>query len=373
MLKGKKVVVIATTDNMIWQFLIPHIKRLQELGNEVECVCAKTGFWFDELKDKYGFVVHDIQFTRNPISIRNIKGFKELVKLQKEKQYNLVYCQQPVGGVMGRKLAKKFKLPCIYTAHGFHFFKGNNFLKNFIFKTIEKHYSRYTTALVTINEEDYLASQKFYAKRTYKINGIGVDLSKYSVDKDFDRDKFRETLGFKKDDFVVISIGELNKNKNTYRLLEVMKNIDDNNIKYIVCGQGPLKEKYVEYIETNNLNDRIKMVGFRKDIPELLSASDVFIMPSYREGLSKSMMEAMSIGLPIIASKIRGNVDLVTDGENGLLCGIEDNAGYQEKIVALAQDKSLQNKFSKANKEKIKNYSIQKVIEQLDKVYEEME
>lgn len=370
MLKDKKIVVIATTDNMIWQFLIPHIKHLQELGNTVECACAKTGFWFDDLKSKYGFVMHDIPFTRNPISIKNIKGFKQLVQLQKERKYDLVYCQQPVGGVMGRKLAKKFKLPCIYTAHGFHFFKGNNPLKNFIFKTIEKHYSRYTTALVTINEEDYLASQNFFAKRNYKINGIGIDLDKYSVKKDFARDKFRENLGLKKEDFVIISIGELNKNKNTFRLLEVMKNIEECNIKYVVCGQGPLKEKYVEYIKTNHLEEKVKMVGFRKDIPELLSMSDAFIMPSYREGLSKSMMEAMSIGLPIIASKIRGNVDLVTDGENGFLCDTEDNASYQEKIVKLANDKNLQEKFSKANKEKIKKYSIQKVIEQLDKVYE---
>lgn len=373
MLKDKKIVVIATTDNMIWQFLIPHIKHLQELGNTVECACAKTGFWFDDLKNKYNFVMHDIQFTRNPISIKNIKGFRQLIQLQKERKYDLVYCQQPVGGVMGRKFAKKFKLPCIYTAHGFHFFKGNNPLKNFIFKTIEKHYSRYTTALVTINEEDYIASQKFYAKKTYKINGIGVDLSKYKVEENFDREKAREKLGLSKDDFVVISIGELNKNKNTYRLLEVIKNISDKQIKYIVCGQGPLKEDFFQYIEKNHLEERVKMLGFRKDIPELLSISNVFIMPSYREGLSKSMMEAMSIGLPIIASKIRGNVDLVTDGENGFLCDTEDNASYQEKIVKLANDKNLQEKFSKANKEKIKQYSIQKVIEQLDKVYQDID
>ena len=372
MLKNKKIVVVATTDNMIWQFLIPHIKHLQELGNEVECVCAKTGFWFDELREKYGFVMHNISFTRNPISLSNIKGFKQLVKLQKERQFDLVYCQQPVGGVMGRKLAKKFKIPCIYTAHGFHFFKGNNPLKNLIFKTIEKHYSRYTTALVTINEEDYLASQKFYAKKTYKINGIGVDLAKYGIKKDFNRDNFRKELGLEKEDFVVISVGELNKNKNTFRLLEVMKDVP-NNIKYIVCGQGPLKNEYIEYIKLNNLEQKVKMLGFRKDIPELLSISNVFIMPSYREGLSKSMMEAMSIGLPIIASKIRGNVDLVTDEENGFLCNVEDNENYKNKIIQLAQNKLLQEKFSKANKKKIKNYSIENVLEQLGKVYEEME
>lgn len=372
MLKNRKIVVIATTDNMIWQFLIPHIKHLKELGNEVELVCAKTGFWFDELKDKYNFVVHDIEFTRNPISLRNLKGFKQLIKLQKEKNYDLVYCQQPVGGVMGRKLAKKFKIPCIYTAHGFHFFKGCPLVNKLVYKPIEKHYSRYTTALVTINEEDYLSAQKFHAKKVYKINGIGVDLSTYSVKESFDRNKFREELGFDKDDFIVVSIGELNKNKNTFRLLEVIKNIKNEKIKYIICGQGPLKEDYVNYIKQNSLENRVKMLGFRKDIPEILSASDVFIMPSFREGLSKSMMEAMSIGLPVIASKIRGNVDLISNGENGFLCEVTNNKQYQEKIVELCQNKDLQKKFSIANKKKIKDYSIEAVSAQLDKIYEDL-
>ena len=124
MLTNKKIMVVATTDNMIWQFLIPHIQHLQRLGNAVECVCAKTGFWFDELQTKYGFVLNEINFARNPIKPQNIKGFKQLVNLQKQKNFDVIYCQQPVGGVMGRKLAKKFHLPCIYTAHGFHFYKG---------------------------------------------------------------------------------------------------------------------------------------------------------------------------------------------------------------------------------------------------------
>lgn len=371
MLKGKKVVVITTTDNMIWQFLIPHIKRLQELGNEVECVCAKTGFWFDELKDKYGFVVHDIQFTRNPISIRNIKGFKELVKLQKEKQYNLVYCQQPVGGVMGRKLAKKFKLPCIYTAHGFHFFKGNNFLKNFIFKTIEKHYSRYTTALVTINEEDYLASQKFYAKKTYKINGIGFDNKKYTIPIK-SREETRKELGLQQDDFVVCTVAEFIKRKNYETMLKTLCNLDKD-IKLVSCGRGVLLEEIKEKAKALGLENRILFLGYRNDVNSIMNMSDMYFLPSYQEGLTLSIIEAMSFGLPVVTSNVRGNRDLIENNKGGFICEPNDVDGFAKAITKLSTSPELSQQFGDFNKTASVNYSIQKVIEQLDKVYEEME
>jgi hypothetical protein len=179
--------MITTTDNMIWQFMIPHIKHLQSLGNTVECVCSKTGFWFDELRDKFGFTMHEIDFERSPLKLKNIKAYKKLKQLQKERNFDLIYCQQPVGGLMGRLIGKKFKIPVIYTAHGFHFFKGNSKIKNIIFKTIEKHYAKYTTALITINDEDYAACQKWKSKKKYKINGIGVDLTKYCINENLNK------------------------------------------------------------------------------------------------------------------------------------------------------------------------------------------
>ena len=211
MIKDKKIMMITTTDNMIWQFLLPHIKYLQEQGNIVECVCTKTGFWFDELKDKYGLTVHEIEFTRSPFSLKNRKGYKKLVELQKQEKYDLIYCQQPVGGLMGRLIAKKFKLPCIYTAHGFHFFKGNNPLKNFLFKSVEKYLAKYTTALITINEEDYQACKNWKAKYKYKINGIGYNDSKYPETKQ--KSEARKDLNLT-DEFTIVTVAEFIKRKN---------------------------------------------------------------------------------------------------------------------------------------------------------------
>lgn len=364
--------MLATTDNMIWQFLLPHIKYLQEQGNTVECVCSKTGFWFDELRDKFGLTCHDVSLPRNPLHPSIFKGWKQLKKLQKQEHYDLVYCQQPVGGVMGRMIAKKFKIPCIYTAHGFHFFQGNSKIKNLIFRTIEKHYSKYTDALVTINQEDYNAAQKFKAKKVYKINGIGVDLSKYKINMALNKSEFKKSLGLNEDDFVITSIGELNENKNTLRLIEVMAQIPESKIKYLICGQGPLKDKYEESIKKYGLENRVKLLGFRTDIPDILTITDLYIMPSYREGLSKSMMEAMCYGLPIVASKIRGNVDLVGENEGGILCNPTNNAEFKDAILKLYNNPDLIKQLSQRNLQEIKKYDIKVVINQLEKIYEEI-
>lgn len=372
MITNKKIMVVATTDNMIWQFLIPHIRHLQELGNEVQCVCSRTGFWFDELENKYNFKMHEIDFKRSPINIANFKGYKKLKKLQRLEKFDFIYCQQPVGGVMGRMVARKFKIPCLYTAHGFHFFKGNSKLKNLIFRTIEKHFAKCTDALVTINQEDYEAALKFKAKKVYKINGIGVDLTKYKVNNDLDKAEFKKSLGLEKDDFVVTSIGELNENKNTLRLIEVMSTIENKNIKYIICGQGPLQEKYIEAIKKYGLEDRVIMLGFRKDIPDILTITDLYIMPSYREGLSKSMMEAMCYGLPVVASRIRGNVDLLGNNEGGILCTTTDNQAYADAVTQIYSDKTLAKAMGKKNKEFIKNFDIKVVLKQMEEIYKEM-
>ncbi|MBQ3048280.1 MAG: glycosyltransferase [Clostridia bacterium] len=168
MLNNKKILVIATTDNMIWQFLLPHIKHLQSRGNTVECVCAKTGFWFDDIKAQTGVNVFNIDFKRNPISLKNLKGYSQLKKLQKERQYDVVYCQQPVGAVMGRLIGKKFKIPVIYTAHGFHFFKGCPIVNKLVYKTVEKWLSKKYCSLVMIRKDAAVLYLKQKIKRWIK-------------------------------------------------------------------------------------------------------------------------------------------------------------------------------------------------------------
>lgn len=373
MITNKKIVMISTTDNMIWQFMLPHIRHLQDLGNTVECVCAKTGFWFDELKNAHNLVMHEIDFGRNPIKLKNFNGFKQLKKLQEEKKFDLVYCQQPVGGLMGRLLGKKFKIPVIYTAHGFHFFKGCPLVNKIVYKTVEKWLSKHTDVLITINEEDYQSALKMKAKKVFKINGIGIDDKKIKFE-DFDKVAFKKELGLDENDKVVLTVSEINENKNYITMLQTIKQLveKDKTIKFVSCGTGVWKDKIHNYAKELGVEDNVVFLGYRKDIGKIMQVSDLFFHASFREGLTLSVMEAMSFGLPCVVSNVRGNRDLIVDGKGGFVCEPTDAQNFAVKLEFLLKNEEDYKLMSDFNKKESEKYTVKFVIKQLEEIYKEI-
>jgi len=366
-LSGKKVLVVTSTDNMISQFLIPHIQDMQKMGATVECACNKTGFFFDMLKNEYGFTMHRLDIPRRPFSFKIFKAKDELVKLIKDNKYDLIHCQQPVGGVLARMAGHECKVPVLYIAHGFHFFKGAPLQNKLLYKTVETAMAKKTDALVTMNEEDFLAAKKMRAKKVYKINGIGVDLNKYKNEKA--DENLRKELNIKDDDFVVLAVGELNENKNHRTLLSAFEQINNKKIKLIICGQGPLKHEFENLIREKKMEDRVSLLGYRKDITSIYNLANIFIMPSFREGLPRSMMEAMVNGIAVVCSNIRGCKDLIWDNEGGILVLPKDAAAMKNATLKLYEDKKLREKFGQRNKEFVKNFSLDVVLAQMREIY----
>ena len=144
--------------------------------------------------------------------------------------------------------------------------------------------------------------------------------------------------------------------------------LNDKNITYIICGTGE-KDTYLRNL-AKELGIKLILTGFRNDVIEICKSCDIFAFPSKREGLPVSVMEAMATGLPIICSDIRGNVDLVTDGENGFLCNVTDADEFSEKIRKLVDDKSLLFEMEKKNREIIQKFCIEKVQEKMKKIYD---
>ena len=370
MFTNKKIMMLATTDNMIWQFLLPHIRHLQENGNVVEVVCAKTGFWFDELHDKHGLTVHEINFARNPIKPSNFKAYKKLKQLQKERKFDLVYCQQPVGGLMGRLIGKKFKIPVIYTAHGFHFFKGCSFKSKLVYKTVEKWLSKYTDILITINDEDFEAAKKMKAKNVAKINGIGMAFNKYEPLTET-RQQIRKSLNLTDEDFVIVTVAEFIKRKNYNTMLETIKELKNRNenVKFVICGRGQEEENIKSQIKQLGIEENVLMLGFRKDINRILTASDMFMLASFQEGLTLSVIEAMSFGLPCVVSDVRGNRDLIADGKGGFVVETENECMFADKIQSLVKNQEMRKQFADFNKEESKKYTIESVKAELEEIY----
>lgn len=370
MITNKKIMMLATTDNMLWQFLLPHIKHLQENSNIVECVCAKTGFWFDELKNKHNLVVHEVNFKRSPLKLDNLKAYKQLIKLQKQEHYDLIYCQQPVGGMMGRLIGKKFKIPVIYTAHGFHFFEGCSAKNKLIYKTAEKWLSKYTHTLITINDEDFNSALNMKAKNVEKISGIGMDFSKYTPVSET-REEIRNSLGLNESDFAVVTVAEFIKRKNYPTMLKAIQILKSRNrdVKFIICGRGEEETNIKNLIKELDIENNVLLLGFRKDINRILTASDAFMLASFHEGLTLSIIEAMSYSLPCIVSDVRGNRDLIINNKGGFIVETTNETEFANKIEYLLENTSACKSMGEFNKIESVKYSIDAVKKELEKIY----
>lgn len=369
-----KILVVCTTDSMIWNFLIPHIRKLEHEGHSVECACSETGKFFADLISVHGLRVHKIEFERSPYSLKNAKAFRELSKLVKSNGYDVIFCHEPIGGVMGRLAGKKHGCRVIYMAHGFHFYKGAPKLNWMLYYPVEKWLARYTNALITINTEDFEFAQKNLKLRkngkVYYVPGVGVDSkSLLETDKEIKTAK-REELGVSNEDVLLISAGELNANKNNLVIIDALARCEYKNIHYVLCGSGPLDRELMTLAEKNGVADRVKLLGFRNDVKDLFAAADCFVMPSFREGLSRSLMEAMASGLPCVVSNIRGNVDLIEDGVGGCLCNPTDVDAFAAALDKLAKDGELRQRMGGCNLERIEGFDVSIVMDRMSEIFE---
>lgn len=366
----KKALLISNLAIKFTNFIVPPIEVLQQLGYEVH-TCANYSNFEDD-KTKYNVKMHHIDFERNPFNLKNIKAYKQLLKLMKEEKFDLVHCNTPIGGLLGRICAKKVKVPkVIYTAHGFHFYKGAPLINNFIYKNVEKFLARYTDVLVTMNKEDYEVAKRFKLRKNGKVelvHGVGIDSANFHIEN-FDRVEYRKKLGLKEDDIVLIALGELNKNKNYKSIIDSIKLTNDRKIHLLICGMGREKENLNNLVKEYNLEQNIHFLGYRKDVPELLLMSDIFIQMSYREGLPRSIMEAMASGLPCVVSNIRGNVDLIDNDLGGYIVNIEDLKSLSKYIEDLLGNEEHREKMGMYNKNKVKEFDIKNVKKELMKIY----
>ncbi|HHW46981.1 MAG TPA: glycosyltransferase family 4 protein, partial [Clostridiales bacterium] len=184
------------------------------------------------------------------------------------------------------------------------------------------------------------------------------------------RSKKRKELGLSVGTAVIITVGELNANKNHIQVLKALSKLTKTNFHYLIVGNGESEQKLKKAVNELMLQDKVSFLGFRRDVPELLTASDVFILTSRREGLPKAVLEAMAIGLPIIATDVRGNRDLVKSGENGYLVPVDDVETTSQVIKKLISSPELRNSMQEKNKEKARAYALDRILPQMEKIYE---
>ena len=368
-----KILFTATVDSHIKHFHLPYLKWFKEQGFEVHV--ASRG----ESKIPFADVKYEIPFERSPFKFSNIKAYKQLKEIIEKNDYLLIHCHTPVGGVLTRLAARKARksgTKVIYTAHGFHFYKGAPLKNWLIYYPIEKWLARCTDCLITINDEDYECAvrKKFKAGSIKKVNGVGIDLNKFKPQTPEKKKELRKQYGYDENDFILIYVAEMSYRKHQDLLIDAVALLKERipNIKLLLVGKGEMEYLYKKKVEKLGLKNEVEFLGYRNDVPNLMAIADVVLSSARHEGLPVNVMEAMATGLPLVVTDCRGNRDLVQNGENGFVVGIDDAEGMAERIEYIYKNKKIREKAREYNLENIKNYSLDVVRIKMSEIYKEM-
>ncbi|MDI6498963.1 glycosyltransferase [Leuconostoc suionicum] len=383
----KKVLMLAAKANMIQQFNHRNIKILQNLGYEVHIATNMVDFGSMSAEENERFkqwmidndvIDHQIDFERRIGSLKgNIRSIKQLRKLFKEIDFTFVHVHSPLGSVLGRLVAKRFKVPAIYTAHGFHFFKGGPKSGWLVFYPLEWAFSFITDTLITINDEDYeVAKKHMHAKNIVKINGIGVDVEQAwrvtDEEKLIARRNVRKELDIPENAFVISSVGELSNRKNHKVVLEALKIMcakQRENIYYIIAGTGDNGKMLNELAASFNFKNHFKLLGYRSDIRDINFASNIVIFPSFQEGLGVSGLETVINGSYLIGSDVRGIKDYILDGSFGDTFNPR-NAKQLEKLIKNKVNTSNLN--TELNKRQLLQFDVKIIDNVMKEIYQNM-
>jgi UDP-glucose 4-epimerase len=381
MQKEKKALMLASVASMIELFNEDNINILLDLGYQVDVACnfEEGSITSQERVDKYKKKLEERGIGTYQIPIpRSISRVKEIVssyqvtkKLVDNNDYQIVHCHSPIGSVICRlacRDARKKGTKVIYTAHGFHFFNGASKKAWAVYYPVEKECSRLTDVLITINQEDYKRAQEFHSEKVEYVPGIGVHTKEFQ-NTVIDRRAKREEFGFEDNDFIFMSTGQLSVRKNHEVIIRALAELKNPNVKYLIAGFGEEEDKLKKLVMDLGISSQVVFAGYRSDVKELLHAVDGFAFPSLQEGLPVALMEAMSVGLPIVCSKIRGNEDLVVDGVGGFLVDPHDIEGFKKGMEQIVS--GVSKKIGAANIETMKKFDIEAVNVKMEKIYME--
>lgn len=369
-----KRLLLTCTDLMAIQFLVPHVKHLSQNGFSVELACSDVGGRMDELKAALNGIalVHTVRLVRSPFSPENRNGYGDLKKIIDGNRWDVIWTNEPVMGVMTRfaaKTARKHGTKVVYMVHGFHFYKGAPLRNWLLYYPVERYCSRLCDMIVTINQEDYARARTFHAERVEKIDGIGVDVRRFAECM-ADRSGMRTELGIPENAFFTVSVGELKKHKNHEVMIRALARANDPQIYYGICGRGELLEPLQKLAAELGIGKRVIFFGYRRDIPEILHAADLFAFPSERDGLGLAALEAMASGLPLLTSSIRGVSDYVADGVSGFSYAPNDAAGFAEGLLRYRNDAQLCDRIGRHNAEAVKRYDIHAIESVLCRLFD---
>ncbi len=369
---GGKVLFVATVFTHLAAFHLPFMRLLQEWGYEVHAAASPTEGRVDEV-EAAGVICHDIPFARSPVRVDNIRAYRAIKALFERVQFDLIHVHTPMAAWVTRFAAHRAgQRPVLYTAHGLHFYRGAPWSYWALYYPAERLAARWTDGLIVMNREDLERAKRMGFREhanLFFVHGVGVDLTRFSSDPAEAR-VLRQNLGLDSTDPVVACVAEFNSNKNQAQLITAWPHVASRfpNATLLLVGEGPLREALQRKVVQAGMAN-VQFLGHRGDVELILAASDVFVLPSRREGLPRSIQEAMATGKPVIATDVRGSRDLVEDGVTGLLVEVGDANGLAQAITRLLGDDGLRQEMGGVARVRVRAYGLDRVLEEMAGVY----
>lgn len=373
-----KALLLAAMGSVHRQHNKANIKALKEIG---AIIYLAANFGTDTPREKNntqfvaeckrdGINIIDIPFRRGGF-ITNIFQIPVLNKFLKREKFDIVHVHTETGGFMLRLsclIQSKCNTKFVYTPHGMSFWKGSSLKSQLVYRPLERWICSAMDMNLGMNMEEVENLKRWNQRTAHYVHGVGLNVARMQ-NPARSREQMREEFGLTESDKFIASIGELDDNKNHITVIKALATLGRKDFKYVVCGVGPNKDMLLAEAEHMGLKENVILAGYRLDIPDVLNAADIFVFPSFHEGMPVSALEAMACGLPIICSEIRGNVDIIREGDNGYLFQPSDVETLARKLEYLLDDAEKRKIMGLKNKENVKDFSLESVTEELKKIY----
>ena len=364
-----KICQLCNLDFTLYHFLLPLMRGMRDAGHEVVGVCS-DGPFVDKVRAE-GFRVEAVSIHRSFNLFKHLGSAYELRKLFVREQFDIVHVHNPVASLVGRFAAWRAGVPrIVYTAHGFYFHEHMPFWKRSPFIALEWLAGRVTDVLFTQSQEDAETARglNLIAGDTIEAIGNGVDVARFRANGvKAARDKNRKEIGTADDRVAIMSVGRLVAEKGFPELIEAMRHVDAD---LWLVGER-LESDHAKDIDNAlelafsdpALTGRIHLLGYRSDVPDLLRAADIFVSASHREGMPRSIIEAMMCALPVVATNIRGVREEVVNGETGRLVEIKQPDQLARALSELTENPETRRKWGSAGRKRaLKFFDESKVI-----------
>lgn len=380
----QKVLVVASVVSFIEWFNKENIEYLNiEKQCEVHIACnfdymedtdeERTLSYIENIK-REGVILHNIHFARSPFSPQNIACYRQLKEIINSTSFDLIHVHTPTVSILSRLAAmhaRKHGTTVMYTCHGFHFHNAAPIKNWLMYYPMERIMSRFCDYIVTINKEDFNRARTFHAPNVRYIPGVGVDINRIHECK-IDRNEYKKKIGVPKSCVLVLSIGEMIERKNHEVIIRALAKVNNKNVYYAICGKGPLRDHLETLANKIGVGERVRFLGFRKDIPELCNTADISAFPSRIEGLGLAGIEAMAAGVPLVSSNVHGILDYVIDGKTGYALNPNDVSGFAKAISNLASNETLRKYMAGNCWNAVKPFEIHNALHTMWNIYDEI-